>query len=143
MNSGKQKWVIPGTTIFDGDQVRKGYVLNKMSFPFNSAENRAELLRDKEAYCSKYGLNTQQRAVVLNLNVLDMLAAVGNTYYLAKLGGIFGLDMQDTGALFQIRSGHRSRHRILRQRRAARCSMKWPRCMPTITSRFPTQLPAC
>jgi len=30
--------------------------------------------------------------------VLDMLAAGGNAYYLAKLGGIFGLDMQDIGA---------------------------------------------
>ncbi|CAG4883285.1 protein of unknown function [Georgfuchsia toluolica] len=62
MNSGKQKRVIPGTTMFDGEQACKGYALNKMSFPFNSVENRTELLLDKKAYCSKYGLNTQQRA---------------------------------------------------------------------------------
>ena len=29
---------------------------------------------------------------------LDMLAAGGNAYYLAKLAGIYGLDMQDIGA---------------------------------------------
>ena len=98
MNSGKQKRVIPGTTIFDGDQARKGYALNKMCFSFNSAENRAEFLRDKEAYCRKYGLNDQQRDAVLSLNVLNMLAAGGNAYFLAKLGGTFGLDMQDIGA---------------------------------------------
>ena len=98
MPSGKQKRVIPGTTIFDGDQARKGYALNKMCFSFNSAENRAEFLKDQQAYCDKYGLNAQQKQAVLSLQVLDMLAAGGNAYYLAKLGGIFGLDMQDIGA---------------------------------------------
>ncbi|MCK9381397.1 MAG: protocatechuate 4,5-dioxygenase subunit alpha [Sulfuritalea sp.] len=98
MNTGRQKRMISGTTMFDGDQARKGYALNKMCFSFNSAENRAEFLRDQEAYCSKYGLNEQQRAAVRSLNVLQMLAAGGNAYYLAKLGGIFGLDMQDIGA---------------------------------------------
>jgi protocatechuate 4,5-dioxygenase alpha chain len=98
MNTGRQKRVIPGTTIFDGDVARKGYALNKMCFSFNSAENRAEYLKDKEAYCDKYGLNEQQKKAALSLQVLDMLAAGGNAYYLAKLGGIFGLDMQDVGA---------------------------------------------
>lgn len=98
MNTGKQKRVIPGTTMFDGDVARKGYALNKMCFSFNSAENRAEYLKDKEAYCDKYGLNEQQKKAALSLQVLDMLAAGGNAYYLAKLGGIFGLDMQDIGA---------------------------------------------
>ena len=98
MPSGKQKRVIPGTTIFDGDQARKGYALNKMCFSFNSAQNRAEFLKDQQAYCDKYGLNDQQKQAVLSLQVLDMLAAGGNAYYLAKLGGIFGLDMQDIGA---------------------------------------------
>jgi protocatechuate 4,5-dioxygenase alpha chain len=98
MNTGRQKRVIPGTTIFDGDVARKGYALNKMCFSFNSAGNRAEYLKDKEAYCDKYGLNEQQKKAALSLQVLDMLAAGGNAYYLAKLGGIFGLDMQDVGA---------------------------------------------
>ena len=98
MTTGKQKRVIPGTTIFDGDQARKGYALNKMCFSFNSADNRAEFLKDKEAYCSKYNLTDQQREAVLSLTVLKMLAAGGNAYFLAKLGGIFGLDMQDIGA---------------------------------------------
>jgi len=98
MNTGRQKRAIPGTTIFDGDVARKGYALNKMCFSFNSAENRAAYLEDKEAYCDKYGLNEQQKKAALSLQVLDMLAAGGNAYYLAKLGGIFGLDMQDVGA---------------------------------------------
>ena len=31
-------------------------------------------------------------------NVLAMIAAGGNVYYLAKLAGIFGLSVQDIGA---------------------------------------------
>lgn len=30
--------------------------------------------------------------------MLDLLAAGGNVYYLAKFAGIFGLDVQDIGA---------------------------------------------
>jgi Aromatic-ring-opening dioxygenase LigAB, LigA subunit. len=47
MNSVRQKREIPGTAIFDGDQARKGYALNKMCFSFNSAANREEFLRDE------------------------------------------------------------------------------------------------
>ena len=89
---------IEGTTLFDGDQAQKGYALNRMCFSFNSAENRAAFLKDEDAYCTKYGLNAEQRAAVRERNVLKMLAAGGNVYYLAKLAGIFGLNVQDIGA---------------------------------------------
>ena len=89
---------IPGTTPFDGDQARKGYALNKMCFSFNSADNRAAFLKDEEAYMRAYGLNEQQAAAIRARNVLQLIAAGGNAYYLAKFAGIFGLDMQDIGA---------------------------------------------
>ena len=89
---------ISGTTVFDGVQARKGYALNKMCFSFNSAENRAEFKRDEEAYCAKYGLNPAQRNAIRNRNVLELIAAGGNIYYLAKFAGIFGLSVQDVGA---------------------------------------------
>jgi protocatechuate 4,5-dioxygenase alpha chain len=92
----KQK--IPGTTIFDGSVARTGYALNKMCYSFNDEANRKEFLADEDAYCAKYGLNEQQRQAIANKNVLELLAAGGNAYYLAKFGGIFGLDMQDIGA---------------------------------------------
>ena len=87
-----------GTTPFDGEQAKKGYALNKMCFSFNSAENRAEFLQDEEAYMRKYGLNAQQADAIRARNVLQLIAAGGNAYYLAKFAGIFGLDMQDIGA---------------------------------------------
>jgi len=89
---------IPGTTIFDGRQSMKGYALNNMCYSFNRAENREEFLRDEDAYCVRFHLNAQQREAVRKRNVLDMIAAGGNIYYLAKFAGIFGLGVQDVGA---------------------------------------------
>jgi protocatechuate 4,5-dioxygenase alpha chain len=89
---------IPGTTIFDGEQAQKGYALNRMCYSFNTAENRAAFLKDEDAYCAKYGLNAQQREAVRERNVLKLLAAGGNVYYLAKFAGILGLSVQDIGA---------------------------------------------
>ncbi|QJW85065.1 protocatechuate 4,5-dioxygenase subunit alpha [Ramlibacter terrae] len=89
---------IPGTVLFDGAQARKGYALNKMCFSFNDAVNRAAFARDEEAYMRHYALDDAQARAVRERDVLGMLAAGGNVYYLAKLAGIPGLDVQDTGA---------------------------------------------
>ena len=89
---------IPGTTLFDGAQARKGYALNKMCFSFNSAENREAFRADEEGYMRRYGLNEQQATAIRQRYVLGLLAAGGNVYYLAKFAGILGLDVQDLGA---------------------------------------------
>ncbi len=89
---------IPGTVLFDGEQAQKGLALNRMCFSFNCAENRAAFRKDEDAYCAKFGLTSEQRAAVKHRNVLEMIAAGGNVYYLAKLAGIFGLNVQDIGA---------------------------------------------
>ena len=89
---------IPGTYMFDGKAAMKGYALNKMCYSFNSKENREEFLMDEDAYCTKYGLNDEQRAAIKARNVLDLIHAGGCIYYLAKFAGIFGLTVQDVGA---------------------------------------------
>jgi protocatechuate 4,5-dioxygenase alpha chain len=89
---------IPGTTPFDGAQARKGYALNKMCFSFNSAEARDEFRQGEEAYMRKFGLNDEQARAIRERDVLGLLAAGGNVYYLAKFAGILGLDVQDLGA---------------------------------------------
>ncbi|MEI8325747.1 MAG: protocatechuate 4,5-dioxygenase subunit alpha [Betaproteobacteria bacterium] len=98
MNGSKPKREIPGTTPFDGEQAQRGYALNKMCFSFNSAANRELFQNDEEAYMCSHGLNEQQAAAIRARNVLQLIAAGGNAYYLAKFAGIFGLDMQDIGA---------------------------------------------
>lgn len=89
---------IPGTHIFDGAAAQKGYALNAMCFSFNDAANRAAFLADEAAYLDKFNLTPEQREAVAARNVLQMIAAGGNIYYLAKLAGIFGLNVQDVGA---------------------------------------------
>lgn len=89
---------IPGTSVFDGAAAAKGYALNAMCFSFNSTGNRAAFLQDEEGYCRKFGLSDEQRKAVKDRNVLALIAAGGNIYYLAKLAGIFGLNVQDIGA---------------------------------------------
>lgn len=93
-----QKITIPGTTPFDGAEAMKGYALNKMCFSFNDEVNRDAFLADEEAYMKKFGLNEQQAAAIRARNVLQLIEAGGNAYYLAKFAGIFKLDMQDIGA---------------------------------------------
>lgn len=89
---------IPGTVIFDGRMAMKGYALNKMCYSFNSADNREAFRKDEEAYMERFGLNEQQKAAIRARNVLQLIDAGGNIYYLAKFAGIFGLSVQDVGA---------------------------------------------
>ncbi|MFM5906651.1 MAG: protocatechuate 4,5-dioxygenase subunit alpha [Novosphingobium sp.] len=96
---GEKGKPIPGTTLFDGQAARKGYALNAMCFSFNRAENRQAFLDDEEAYCTRFNLSPQQREAVAARDVPGMIAAGGNIYYLAKLAGIFGLNVQDVGAM--------------------------------------------
>ena len=69
-----------------------------MCYSFNDEANRKAFLADEEGYMRQYGLNEQQAAAIRAKNVLQLIAAGGNAYYLAKFAGIFGLDMQDIGA---------------------------------------------
>ena len=93
------KRAIPGTLVFDGDAAQHGYAINAMCYSFNSAENRKAFAADEEAYMDRFALTPEQRQSVRDRDVLGMLAAGGNVYYLAKLAGIFGLNVQDLGAL--------------------------------------------
>jgi protocatechuate 4,5-dioxygenase alpha chain len=93
-----QRPTIPGTVLFDGGQARKGYALNRMCFSFNSAANRDEFRSDEIGYMLRFGLDPAQVDAIRRRDVLALLEAGGNVYYLAKFAGILGLDVQDLGA---------------------------------------------
>lgn len=93
------KRVIPGTPVFDGASARTGYPLNAMCFSFNEKAHRDAFVADEEGYMARYGLTEEQKQAVRARDVPAMIAAGGNVYYLAKLAGIFGLNVQDLGAL--------------------------------------------
>lgn len=90
---------IPGTTIFDGKQAMKGYALNKMCYSFNKQANRDAFVADEEAYMDTFYLNDAQKAAIRARDVLGMIEAGGNIYYLAKFAGIFRLGVQDVGGM--------------------------------------------
>lgn len=89
---------IPGTHLFDSTAARKGYALNRMCYSFNDARNREAFKTDEDGYCARFGLSPEQRRAIKERNVLGLIAAGGNVYYLAKFAGIFGLSVQDLGA---------------------------------------------
>ena len=95
---GPARRTIPGTPIFGGPEASRGYALNAMCYSFNAADNREAFRQNEAGYCERYGLDADQRRAVMNRDVLGMIAAGGNIYYLAKLAGIFGLNVQDVGA---------------------------------------------
>lgn len=90
--------VIEGTPVFDGAAAQRGFALNAMCYSFNDAANRAAFVADEEGYCRRFGLDEAQRRAVRDRDVLAMIEAGGNVYYLAKLAGIFRLNVQDLGA---------------------------------------------
>ncbi|WP_226018356.1 protocatechuate 4,5-dioxygenase subunit alpha [Novosphingobium sp. FKTRR1] len=98
-DNGRDAEPIPGTTLFDGDAAQRGFALNAMCYSFNDAANRAAFRADEDAYLARFALTPEQRLAVQQRDVLGMIAAGGNIYYLAKLAGIFGLNVQDVGAL--------------------------------------------
>jgi protocatechuate 4,5-dioxygenase alpha chain len=89
---------IPGTPVFGGAEAQKGYALNKMCYSFNQAANRQAFKEDEDAYMARFGLTTQQKEAIKSRQVLRLIEAGGNVYYLAKFAGIFGLNVQDIGA---------------------------------------------
>ncbi len=89
---------IPGTPLFDKDASRRGYSINRMCFSFNHGANREEFKTDPVAYCQRYGLSDEVIELVKAADVLGLVKAGGSIYYLAKLAGILGWDIQDVGA---------------------------------------------
>ena len=106
---------IPGTIVFDGAQAQKGYALNRMCFSFNSQANRDAFRQDEDAYMRQYGLNAAQSEAIRKRDVLGLLKAGGNVYYLAKFAGILGLDVQDLGALQTGMSKQAFKDRLVQQ----------------------------
>jgi protocatechuate 4,5-dioxygenase, alpha chain len=106
---------IDGTTLFDGEMAMKGYALNKMCYSFNGAPARDAYLADPEGYMTSFKLNEEQKQACRDKNVLAMIAAGGNIYYLAKFAGIYKLDVQDVGAQQTGMTKEAFKEKLLRQ----------------------------
>lgn len=85
---------VPGTTIFDADQSRKGYWLNQFCMSLMKAENRTRFKADENAYLAEWPMTDEQKAAVKARDLNWMMRTGGNIYFLSKLGATDGLSFQ-------------------------------------------------
>jgi protocatechuate 4,5-dioxygenase, alpha chain len=85
---------VPGTTIFDADQSRKGYWLNQFAMSLMKAENRERFKKDERAYLDEWAMSEDQKQAVLARDMNRMIALGGNIYFLAKIGATDGKSFQ-------------------------------------------------
>ena len=85
---------IPGTTIFDAEQSRKGFHLNQFCMSLMKAANRERFLADPQAYLDKWPMTEAQKQAVLARDLNRCIAEGGNIYFLAKIGATYGKSFQ-------------------------------------------------
>jgi protocatechuate 4,5-dioxygenase alpha chain len=94
MSLNKPYLDIPGTTIFDAEQSRKGYWLNQFCMSLMKAENRERFKKDERAYLDEWPMTEEQKQAVLARDLNRCIAAGGNIYFLAKIGATDGKSFQ-------------------------------------------------
>ncbi|MCZ4330445.1 protocatechuate 4,5-dioxygenase subunit alpha [Castellaniella denitrificans] len=94
MSLNKPYTDVPGTTIFDADQSRKGYHLNQFCMSLMKAENRDRFRADERAYLDEWPMTEDQKQAVLARDLNRCLELGGNIYFLAKLGATDGRSFQ-------------------------------------------------
>jgi protocatechuate 4,5-dioxygenase alpha chain len=85
---------VPGTTIFDAEQSRKGYHLNQFCMSLMKADNRKRFLADQRAYLDEWPMSEDQKLAVMAMDLNRCMALGGNIYFLAKIGATHGRSFQ-------------------------------------------------
>ena len=85
---------VPGTTIFDAEQSRKGYWLNQFCSSLMQAANRARFKANERAYLDEWAMSEDQKQAVLARDLNRCIALGGNIYFLARIGATDGLSFQ-------------------------------------------------
>ena len=93
MTSEQSYQDIPGTTVFDSNQARKGYHLNQFCMSLMKAENRQAFKSDEAGYLANWPMTSDQRQAVLDRDYTKMIALGGNIYYLVKISATDGLSV--------------------------------------------------
>ena len=85
---------VPGTTVFDAEQSRRGYHLNQFCMSLMKAANRERFKANERAYLDGWPMNEEQKQGVLTRDLNRCIAAGGNIYFLAKIGATDGKSFQ-------------------------------------------------
>jgi len=110
---------VPGTTIFDAEQSRKGYWLNQFCMSLMKAENRARFKADQRAYVDEWPMTEEQKQAVLTADLNRGIRAGGNIYFLAKLGATHGKSFQQMAGSMTGMSEEEYRDMMIRGGRSA------------------------
>ena len=94
MSLNKPYLDVPGTTIFDADQSRKGYWLNQFCMSLLKADNRERFKADERAYLDEWAMTEEQKQAVLARDLNWCMRTGGNIYFLAKIGATDGKSFQ-------------------------------------------------
>jgi protocatechuate 4,5-dioxygenase alpha chain len=89
---------VPGTTIFDAEQSRRGYWLNQFCVSLMKAENRERFKADEARYLDEWDMTDTQKQAVRDRDMNRMIALGGNIYFLAKIGATDGKSFQQMAA---------------------------------------------
>jgi protocatechuate 4,5-dioxygenase, alpha chain len=89
---------IPGTTVFDAEQSRKGYHLNMFCMSLMKAPNRDRFRANERAYLDEWPMSEEQKLAVLARDYNRMIALGGNIYFLAKIFATDGKSFQYAAA---------------------------------------------
>jgi protocatechuate 4,5-dioxygenase alpha chain len=85
---------IPGTTIFDTEQARRGYHLNQFCMSLMKAENRARFKADERTYLNEWPMSEEQKQAVIARDLNRCIDLGGNIYFLAKIVATDGRSFQ-------------------------------------------------
>jgi protocatechuate 4,5-dioxygenase, alpha chain len=85
---------VPGTTIFDAEQSRKGYWLNQFCMTLMKSENREAFKSNERAYLDQWPMSEAQKQAVIDRDLNRCISLGGNIYFLAKIGATDGKSFQ-------------------------------------------------
>ena len=89
---------IPGTTLFDAEQSRKGFHLNQFCMSLMKAPNREAFKADERAYLDTWPMTETQKQSVLTRDWNGMLTLGGNIYFTSKIAATDGLSFRQIAA---------------------------------------------
>ena len=85
---------IPGTTVFDAEQMRRGYWLNQFCTSLMKSENRVRFLANERVYLDEWQMSEDQKLAVLARDLNRCVELGGNIYFLARIGATDGRSFQ-------------------------------------------------
>jgi len=114
MSLGKEFKDVPGTTVFDAEQSRRGYWLNQFCMSLMKAANRERFKANERAYLDEWKMSEEQKQAVLDRDLNRCIALGGNIYFLSKIGATDGKSFQQMAGSMTGMSEHDYRDMMIK-----------------------------